>query len=579
MPSNKKLHFASDANRQAMNWLILGGSLVSLSFWSNLNDPFNAPKSWILSIAGFWLLPWVIFQVKGRWEQKPLKLAIIFAISYLFTMSLGLLVTDDKFIGIFGDYQRRTGYLSYFCLITFFLAASFLIDLKRLATLDNATLIVGFLVGIYGFAQHFKYDFIQWNNPYNSVLSSVGNPDFASALMAIFSVLNFGILIQQKYAKWMRVIAGINTFLLLVVIVFSQARQGLVAAFIGITIILIVWIHQRNRFAGFSAGGIAIVAGALGLIGMLNMGPLAKYFYKISVTYRGDYWRAGWRMFIHRPFFGVGLDRYGANFRQFRDTTQVVRRGPDLVSNAAHDVPIQLASTGGIFVLIAFLALTGFVLWRGIVGIRKTAGAEQITITVIFAAWVAYEGQSLISIDNLGIAIWGYILGGAVVGISLSSEAVNAKQVKDWIVQPLISSVLALSLLVISLLFLQAETAMKTLISTQPPGAQTDLAAYESIAQKPLSYTFKEPSFAVAIAGELGQVRDFGLATGILQRTIAANPRSYDAMNILSQIYEDQKNWQGAYEIRQEMVKLDPFNHALRVQLDQDQKNKVIRTP
>jgi tetratricopeptide (TPR) repeat protein len=351
------------------------------------------------------------------------------------------------------------------------------------------------------------------------------------------------------------------------------------AASVGITIILIVWIHQRNTFVAYGAGGLASIAGVLGLIGMLNMGPLSKYFYKISVTYRGDYWRAGWRMFIHHPFFGVGLDRYGANFRQYRDATQVIRRGPDLVSNNAHDVPIQLASTGGILVLIAFVALTGFVLWRGIVGIRKTAGAEQIGVTVIFAAWVAYEAQSLISIDNLGIAIWGYILGGAVVGISLTSEPVSTKRIKDWIIQPLVSSVLALSLLIISLLFLQAETAMKTLISTQSPGAQTDLVAYESLAQKPLSYTFKEPSFAVAAAGELAQVQDFGLAITILQKTISSNPRSYDAMNILAQIYEYQKNWQDAYEIRLEMLKLDPFNQDLLTQLDQDQKNKVVKAP
>ena len=579
MPTNKKLRFTSDADRQAMNWLVWGGSLVSLSFWSNLNDPFNAPKSWILSISGFWLLGWVIFQVKARWEQKPLKWATVFATAYLITMSLALVASDKKYIGMFGDYQRRTGYLSYLCLITFFLAASFLFDLKKLAKLNSAAVIVGFLVGIYGLAQHFKHDFIQWNNPYNSVLSTLGNPDFAAALMAIFSVLNFGILIQQKNAKWLRVLAGINILLLLVVIVFSQVRQGLVAALVGIAIILIVWIHQRNSFAGYGAGGLGVIAGVLGLIGMLNIGPLSKYFYKISVTYRGDYWRAGWRMFIHHPIFGVGLDRYGANFRQYRDTTQVVRRGPDLVSNAAHNVPIQLASTGGFLVLSAFLAFTGFVLWRGIICIRKTAGAEQIAVTVIFAAWVAYELQSLISIDNLGIAIWGYILGGVVVGISLTSEHVSTKQVKDWIIQPLVSSVLALSLLIISLLFLQTETAMKTLISAQPPRAQSDLAAYESLAQKPLSYTFTEPSFAVAVAGELAQVQDFGLATTILQRTIASNPRSYDAMNILAQIYEYQKNWQGAYEIRREMVELDPFNEALRAQLDQDQKSKVVRAP
>ena len=167
--------------------------------------------------------------------------------------------------------------------------------------------------------------------------------------------------------------------------------------------------------------GLGVAGGAAGLIGMLNQGPLKGFFYKASVTYRGDYWRAGVRMFKDHPWFGVGLDRYGAYFRQYRDAAQALRRGPDIVSNAAHDVPIQLAATGGIFVLIAFLAITGFIAWRGVVALRNTAGVTQIVVATFFGAWVTYEAQSLISIDNVGIAIWGWLLGGIVVALSKDS--------------------------------------------------------------------------------------------------------------------------------------------------------------
>jgi len=42
----------------------------------------------------------------------------------------------------------------------------------------------------------------------------------------------------------------------------------------------------------------------------------------------------------------------------------------------------------------------------------------------------------------------------------------------------------------------------------------------------------------VAAAEELAQIQDFGLAMPILRRAIASNARSYDAMNILAQIYD-----------------------------------------
>jgi O-antigen ligase len=559
--------------RQAMNWLIAGGSLVTLFFWTNLNDPFNAPKSWILSITGFWLLGWVLFQIRYQCKQSTFRWATIVAAAYLLAITVAYLATDNKYIGMFGEYQRRTGYLSYFCLIVFFLAATYLFNLQKLVTLDVATILVGFLVAIYGFAQHFKHDIVHWNNPYNSVISTLGNPDFSAAFLAIFVVLNFGIIIQGKNARLVRVLAGINTLLLFTVILFSKVRQGLLAAFFGIAIIAIVWVFQRNKSVGYGLSLLTVLVGAVGLLGMLNKGPLVKYFYKISVTYRGDYWRAGWRMFIHHPFFGVGLDRYGANFRQYRDATQVARRGPDLLSNAAHNVPLQLAATGGIFVLVTFICLTAFVFWRGIIALRKSNGAEQIAISVIFGAWIAYELQSLISIDNLAIAIWGYILGGAVVGISITHGTQKVNKGKNAYLQPFVSSILALALVVISSFFYKSENATWSLNTTQTPKSQQNVASYETLAQKPLAFYFKEPSFQVTAALDLAQVGKFDSSISILKKSIASDPHFYNGLGLLANIYEYQKNWHEAVIIRQRMIPLDPFNQTLASQLAQDQKS------
>jgi O-antigen ligase len=134
-------------------------------------------------------------------------------------------------------------------------------------------------------------------------------------------------------------------------------------------------------------------------------------------------------MFKSHPIFGVGLDRYGAYFREYRDATQSLRRGPDLVSNAAHNIPIQIAATGGIVLLIGYLLFTFFVLWRAIVALKKLKGKEQLTAAALIGAWAAYELQSMISIDNLGISVWGYLLAGAIVGISIMPDEPGAKQV------------------------------------------------------------------------------------------------------------------------------------------------------
>ena len=574
-----------------MNWLLIGGSLVSTFLWATLEDPFNAPKSWILYCVGFWLAGWVGFQVHGRWSQKIDRQVFILAGSLALTFIAAFLATDVKLQGLFGDYARRTGLISYLSLILFFTAASMLFSLSTIALFDRVTLVVGFIVGFYGFIQHFKVDFIKWNNPYNSVLSTLGNPDFAAAVMAIFLVLAFGLVINSSKSKVVRIWSALNVLLLLVTILFSQVRQGLLAGAAGIAVIVYIWLHQRKKIVAYGFAGFGLVVGALGLVGMLNQGPLKSLFYKASVTYRGDYWRAGIRMFKSHPLFGVGLDRYGAYFRQYRDATQALRRGPGLVSNAAHDVPIQLAATGGIFVLIAFLALTLFIAWRGITSLRSATGINQIVIATFFGAWITYEAQSLISIDNVGIAIWGWILGGIVVALSRPTKVeevlapVNAKPLRSKkqsikqstkissgsAAQPLVSGLLFTLAFAICIPMFLSDAALKTSRGYAAP-TSANLSAYLQIVRKPLGYGFQDTHAKESVAILLAQANQLPEAKTNLLAVLARDPRGFDALNTLALIEEANKNFGEAASNRQKMSALDPWNYQNLLQLGEDLK-------
>ena len=94
---------AGISDRQAMNWLLVGGSLVTLFFWAPLTDPFNAPKSWILSISGFWLLGWIGFNWKKFSGNKTMWIAGLLSAIYVATLFVAFVATDNKFIGMFGD--------------------------------------------------------------------------------------------------------------------------------------------------------------------------------------------------------------------------------------------------------------------------------------------------------------------------------------------------------------------------------------------------------------------------------------------------------------------------------------------
>jgi hypothetical protein len=198
---------------------------------------------------------------------------------------------------------------------------------------------------------------------------------------------------------------------------------------------------------------------------MLQIGPLERLLYKDSVSVRGYYWRAGISMLQDNLWFGVGLDNYGAFFKQYREVGYPLKYGYSLTSTNAHNVFIQHFATGGLFVGISYLLLTVFIFWRGLKSMRVFNGDERFIRSVFFVAWLAFQGQSLISIDNIGISIWGWVLGGVVVALSREpddgklSATENQKVVRRDkqefnLLQPVVS-VLFGSLALVLVLFLQ----------------------------------------------------------------------------------------------------------------------------
>ena len=130
-------------------------------------------------------------------------------------------------------------------------------------------------------------DFVKWNNPYNSIIGTVGNPNFAAAVMAIIGILIFSSLFISDIAIKQRWFGAFVAFLLLIAIYRSNARQGLLTYFLGVGLFLVIWLFNKNKKAGmlFSITGISLVVFAI--LGMLQVGP--------------RFLLAGWNRNVQRP--------------------------------------------------------------------------------------------------------------------------------------------------------------------------------------------------------------------------------------------------------------------------------------
>jgi len=195
-------------------------------------------------------------------------------------------------------------------------------------------------------------------------------------------------------------------------------------------------------------------------------------------------------------------------------------------------------------------------------------------VAVLFSAWVGYEAQSFISIDNLGIAVWGYLLGGAVVGLSVSqrTEQDSGRPSSATTLQSVLSGGLAVTALIISVLFFKAESSLYSMHNLPAPANQQQKVAFEAAMNSPLSYGFKDPQFEFITALRLAQSGDFELAIQRLLNLTASDPKNYDALNLLAGIYEFQHNWQAAIALHEQMAKIDPLNSANFLNLGKDYK-------
>jgi hypothetical protein len=280
----------------------------------------------------------------------------------------------------------------------------------------------------------FGFDVFKWQNPYNAVLGTFGNPNFISSFMGIFiTFLVVQLLGQRVDIKFRFAYLSLLVFAIMI-IYFSKALQGVLVAAFGTTLAIYFSLRSKESLHKISyiyLGGL-FTAGLVGLAGILNKGPLANYLYGPTVKFRGEYWMAGINMGMKNPITGVGIDSYGIYYRTFRGLGATVAPGVDVVTDTAHNVDIDIFSGTGFPGLISYLLINGVVLFSALRHLKRYRSFD-VTFLALFLCWVCYQLQSVASINQLGLAVWGWLFGGLIIGYtrSYSKETLLEKWSED----------------------------------------------------------------------------------------------------------------------------------------------------
>lgn len=390
-------------------------------------DAISLPKMLSISTTGFLILTLIL----SRWNYmrvrmgKTLASLSIFFISFMF---LTLLFSGAP-LGqqIWGSFGRNTGLVTYTSLLVILVGTALIQDPQYYAKLVKVFVLSSIPVLVYCFIQMSGNDPIGWSE--KRTFATFGNVNFLSAYLGMIGISGLAMVLSDRVEGYLRITSLAIVFCSIPIILSTDSIQGLMVMLAGGYVVLGMFLNSiLNSKVWLIPFGFLGIGSLISVIfALFNKGFLAPLIFQTSIVLRGDYMHAGFAMTLLRPFLGVGLDSYGDWYREVRGVLTTNRGSADRISNSAHNIFLDISSNGGFPLLVLYVA---FVVLAFLGSLRLLRKSEEFNpfFAAIFATWIGYQVQALISINQIAVGIWGWIFTGALLG--LYKSLINGQQLE-----------------------------------------------------------------------------------------------------------------------------------------------------
>jgi O-antigen ligase len=570
---------------------VFTGVLATLTVFPWLMDPINIPKLLVLVLGAGASISFGIFNNGLKYDFKNNKIFNLLIISFIFFLILSSLVAPQNFYtSLIGAWGRNNGLLCYLAFIALFLSVA---RSKKIAVANyivSSLTFLGFIFGIYAWLQYFKLDFMQklfpWYNFKSIFALTFGNSNFASVFLGLTFTASIGYFLNADNSKVLR-IGALTSTAIQWLFVPNLDTQGKLIYAVGGSIAFGSWLSSSNsrkiKVIGFFWWPSTAIIGILGVTGLWGIGPFAQMLANNVVNLKDRYyhWLAAINMIRDNLIFGVGIDSFGDFHRRYRVIESIEARGTPLTgTDNAHNVFLQLGATSGLPLMIIYLSLVVFITWRGIKALRLQQ--NKLVVGTLLGIWVGYQVQSLVSIDQIGVGVWGWIVGGALFGLSKvdinPSETVNLGQSTSTKFDKVRSKsryrVLLGATLIPSVLVLPTVINENMVFQRWHTLTLSKSKAEVVINSKPLfveTLKSNQPKLRSTIADYLGKAGSIEEALQLGQQTTIDFPDYLAAWDLVAAIYEANNKRDLAIQARLKTVELDPLNEIFKSKLAQDQ--------
>jgi hypothetical protein len=527
-------------------------------------DPVNVGKMVLAAGVGFSLLALTLrygtTHLKSQYRAVSIA-ALLFGLSGLVTSLFSAAPFVQNFYGVFG---RNTGLLTYLGLIGIFIGSLLVVERTSFDKIVKGLIVAGILNVFICALELSGINIFGFNNIYGEILGTFGNPNFISSFLGIFISVFLAYTLGGNFHAGIKVLAVLISLGAFYEVFTSKSIQGIVVTAIGLTYFGFLLVRAHLKHFVFQVFYLisAAIGGAFAVAGALQIGPLTSLIYKGSVSLRGEYWRAGLKSALDHPFTGVGFDTYGDWYRRSRSESAMIVPGPDTVTNSAHNVNIDIFSYGGFPVLVPYfflLAVAAIAILRFIV---RTKSYDPL-FAAISVGWICYQAQAIISINQIGLAVWGWALTGLVIAYEKVSrnredKVAQPSNAKGKISRDSTSSAYLVGVagfavgVVIAFPAFIADSTWRAAIKTG--SAELVIAAADKWPQD----SFRQANIAISLA----QNKFDPQAADIARIAVLHNPDYFDAWKVLGGIPGSTPEEKAKAII--EMKRLDPRNKSIK---------------
>jgi putative inorganic carbon (HCO3(-)) transporter len=396
--------------------------IITNTTWVYINGKLGA-----LYIVG------VIGVILGaRYMMKPFYLEKKIALIFLLTILIVSILSPVSKIAFIGSDARGEGFIILAIYVILFLLATKYLKINNLGI--NIIFISASIISIYGIFQFYGIDPIQQfifgsiQSGYGAI-STIGNRNFLSNYICIFLFVSSSMYIFKKEKKYF-FFAIIQFAGLLCAMTRSGWLAFLVFSLIGLIFIikrkdclkraLIIFITFTMIFAVLNITSNSAILGRTDKqIIISEEGELQD-----SIADRSLILRISWNAFIDSPFKGYGPDTLRTRIiEDYPEESLEYMLNRSSYIDKAHNEYLEYAVSCGIFTLISYLVLIGFI----IKGLIKGIGNDLNKVLLL--TLIGYLVQAFFNISTVAVAPLYWIFLGYCVNTIYGKNLNNTKTV------------------------------------------------------------------------------------------------------------------------------------------------------